>query len=223
MAANANVAAPIDAAVGANIGSIDSKAIAVAQQDAIINQDIDGAADGQLPTSSPTSNSNPSNEHESERAACRAAARSCRGVRSGGRPPASCGRRRWPTASQLIGETQGSGYREAPALARRADGQTSSSPRCCTCVLEAIDGRRGLGQIAGLRQPTGFGRPVSAENVQTLIDAQLLPLGLLRLADGSQPAVKKSNPLLGMRFRYAVTDPERTRKLTAPFAALFNP
>jgi len=44
VAANANVAAPIDAAVGANIGSIDSNAYAVAQQDAIINQDINGNA-----------------------------------------------------------------------------------------------------------------------------------------------------------------------------------
>jgi len=44
VAANANVAAPIDAAVGANIGSIDSNAVAVAQQDAIINQDIHGDA-----------------------------------------------------------------------------------------------------------------------------------------------------------------------------------
>ncbi|MFS0717658.1 peptidoglycan-binding protein [Arthrobacter sp. 1P04PC] len=44
VAANANVAAPIDAAVGANIGSIDSNATAVAQQDAIINQDINGNA-----------------------------------------------------------------------------------------------------------------------------------------------------------------------------------
>lgn len=44
VAANANVAAPIDAAVGANIGSIDSNAVAVAQQDAIINQDINGNA-----------------------------------------------------------------------------------------------------------------------------------------------------------------------------------
>ena len=35
---------PIDAAVAANIGSIDSEAIAVAQQDAIITQDIDGDA-----------------------------------------------------------------------------------------------------------------------------------------------------------------------------------
>lgn len=44
VAANANVAAPIDAAVAANIGSIDSDAIAVAQQDAIISQHIDGEA-----------------------------------------------------------------------------------------------------------------------------------------------------------------------------------
>ena len=43
--ANANVAAPIDAAVAANIGSVDSEATAVAQQDAIINQQIDGDAE----------------------------------------------------------------------------------------------------------------------------------------------------------------------------------
>ena len=40
VAANANVAAPIDAAVAANIGSVGSEATAVAQQDAIITQDI---------------------------------------------------------------------------------------------------------------------------------------------------------------------------------------
>jgi len=44
VAANANVAAPIDAAVSANVGSIGSDAVAVAQQDAIITQDIDADA-----------------------------------------------------------------------------------------------------------------------------------------------------------------------------------
>ncbi len=44
VAANANVAAPIDASVAANVGSIDSDAVSVAQQDAVINQDIDGSA-----------------------------------------------------------------------------------------------------------------------------------------------------------------------------------
>jgi hypothetical protein len=42
VAANANVAAPIDAAVAANVGSVASEATAVADQDAIITQDLDG-------------------------------------------------------------------------------------------------------------------------------------------------------------------------------------
>jgi hypothetical protein len=41
VAANANVAAPIDAAVAANIASFDSEATAIAEQDAIITQDLD--------------------------------------------------------------------------------------------------------------------------------------------------------------------------------------
>jgi hypothetical protein len=44
VAANANVAAPIDAAVAANVGSFGSEATAIAQQDAIITQDIDADA-----------------------------------------------------------------------------------------------------------------------------------------------------------------------------------
>lgn len=123
---------------------------------------------------------------------------------------------------QLLGETKGSGYKQAPSLVRRADGQTIQLTRLLYLVLEAIDGQRGLEEIAG-HAGEATGKPISAENVRTLIDSQLLPLGLLRLADGSQPEVKKSNPLLGMRFRYSVTDPERTRKITSPFAALFNP
>ena len=42
IAANANVAAPIDASVAANVGSVDSDAVSIAQQDAIIHQNIDG-------------------------------------------------------------------------------------------------------------------------------------------------------------------------------------
>jgi hypothetical protein len=42
VAANANAAAPIDAAVSANVGSVDSTATAIANQQAIINQDLDG-------------------------------------------------------------------------------------------------------------------------------------------------------------------------------------
>src|SRR3954447_22699913 len=44
IAANANVAVPIDAAVGANIASVDSVAIANADQDAQITQVLNGTA-----------------------------------------------------------------------------------------------------------------------------------------------------------------------------------
>ena len=42
VAANANVAAPIDAAVAANVGSVLSSATAISDQDAIIDQSIEG-------------------------------------------------------------------------------------------------------------------------------------------------------------------------------------
>jgi hypothetical protein len=44
VAANANVAAPIDAAAAANVGSVLSSATAIATQDAIIDQSIEGDA-----------------------------------------------------------------------------------------------------------------------------------------------------------------------------------
>ena len=44
IAANANVAAPIDAAVAANVLSFDSVAVASADQDSIIIQELDGVA-----------------------------------------------------------------------------------------------------------------------------------------------------------------------------------
>lgn len=44
VAANANVAAPINASVAANIGSLDSEAVSVANQDAVIEQNITGEA-----------------------------------------------------------------------------------------------------------------------------------------------------------------------------------
>ena len=44
VAANANAAAPIDASVAANVGTVDSHAVSIAQQQAIINQDIEGSA-----------------------------------------------------------------------------------------------------------------------------------------------------------------------------------
>ena len=122
----------------------------------------------------------------------------------------------------LIGEMKGSGYRTPPALVRRADGQTIQLTPLLYEVLAAIDGRRTHEEIAR-HVGDRTGRLISPEDVATLVQKQLLPYGLLRLADGSQPEVKRAAPLLGLRFRYVVTDPHATRRLTAPFARLFQP
>ena len=122
---------------------------------------------------------------------------------------------------QLIGEMQGSGYRQPPALARRADGQTVQLTPVLYATLSALDGSRGADGIAETVS-VATGRSVSADNVAALL-AKLRELGLAVREDGSEPEVKRANPLLGLRMRVTITDPERTRRLTAPFARLFHP
>ena len=123
---------------------------------------------------------------------------------------------------ELIGQMAGSGYREPPSLARRADGQTLQLTPLLYLVLEAVDGSRTYHDAAAAVSAS-YGRTVSADNVRQLVDGQLRPLGLVARADGSQPELKRSNPLLALRMKYAVTDPERTRRITDPFARLFHP
>jgi putative peptide zinc metalloprotease protein len=123
---------------------------------------------------------------------------------------------------QLIGEMAGSGYRVPPSLVRRGDGQTLQLSRLLYQVLEAVDGRRTTDEVAATVS-AACGRTVSAENVRELARSKLLPLGLLTRSDGSQPEVKRSSPLLALRLRWAVTDPETTRRLTQPFIGLFRP
>lgn len=123
---------------------------------------------------------------------------------------------------QLIGEMAGSGYRVPPSLVRRSDGQTIQLTPLLYATLHEVDGRRTAAEVAEAVSASS-GRSVNEENVRHLVDEQLRPLGLLTMADGTEPTVRKQNPLLGLRFRYAVTDPERTRRITAPFQFLFRP
>lgn len=123
---------------------------------------------------------------------------------------------------QLIGEMEGSGYRTPPALVRRSDGQVLQLTGLLYLVLQSADGTRSHAEVA---QVVGraSGRSVSEADVRTLVDSHLRPLGLLRNADGSDPELKRSDPLLGLKPRFAVTDPSTTRRLTEPFRVLFHP
>lgn len=123
---------------------------------------------------------------------------------------------------ELLGEVPGSGYRHPPALVRRGDGQVITLTPLLQQVLRAVDGRRTLTEVAA-EVGAASGRLVRAEDVAQLVDASLRPLGLLLRADGTEPELRRSDPLLALKFRRVVTDPAVTRRLTAPFAVLFSP
>ena len=141
------------------------------------------------------------------------------GGAAGAAPPADVPVR--ASGLELIGEIPGSGYKEAPSLVRRGDGQVMTLTPLLYAVLSAVDGRRDHDEIAAVVGPA-IGRQVTAENVQTLCE-RLRTLGALRRADGSEPTLKRTNPLLALRFRYVVSDPAVTNRVTAPFAWLFAP
>ncbi len=123
---------------------------------------------------------------------------------------------------QLLGAMVGSGYRTPPSLVRRGDGQTLQLTPLLYRVLDAIDGRRTCAEIATVVSQA-MRRSVSEDMVATLVDQHLRPMGLLKLADGSEPPLKRSNPLLALKLKFAVTNPRATRRLTDPFRFLFRP
>ncbi|MDQ1745237.1 MAG: putative peptide zinc metalloprotease protein [Pseudonocardiales bacterium] len=123
---------------------------------------------------------------------------------------------------QLLGQAAGSGYRVAPALVRRVDGQMLQLTALLYRLLEAVDGRRGYDEIAA-QVSTASGRSITGANARMLVEQKLRPLGLVCRPDGSQPELRKANPLLALRLRWVVSDPAATRRITAPFSWLFNP
>lgn len=149
-----------------------------------------------------------------------------KGDQPGGREPVSVpARDSVPVRAQgleLLGRVEGSGHREARYLARRVDGQTIQITPLLYRLLEEIDGRRRFDEIA-TAVSARIGKRATGEDLQALADRKLRPLGLLRHPDGSEPAVKKLNPLLGIRPRLVVSRPDLTRRLTDPFANLFRP
>src|SRR4029453_917447 len=84
---------------------------------------------------------------------------------------------------QLLGEMQGSGYRTAPALVRRQDGQTITLTPLLYRTLEALVHHHTWAEVAE-EISSAVDRDVTVEDVQFLVDEKLRPLGLLAAFDG---------------------------------------
>ncbi|MDP9440817.1 MAG: hypothetical protein M3P34_01260, partial [Actinomycetota bacterium] len=118
----------------------------------------------------------------------------------------------------VMGEYEGSGYKEPHFMARREDGQVIQLTELLFYVADNADGRQSYDEIAE-RVSESYGKKVSADNVRYLVQEKLRPLGVVAGADGSTPEVEKRDPLLALRFKFSLV-PQR---FTGPVTTLFNP
>jgi putative peptide zinc metalloprotease protein len=87
---------------------------------------------------------------------------------------------------ELLGRYQGSGFKEAPYLVKRADGQVIQVTELIYLVVTCLAAGYHLHQVAR-RVTEDLGRTVSVENVAYLVHHKLRPAGLLRPAGGPAP------------------------------------
>jgi len=123
---------------------------------------------------------------------------------------------------QLIGEYEGSGFKEPPSLLRRADGQVIQLPPLLYFVAAKADGASDYARIA---QAVGdeIHRGLDAEQVRFLVDEKLRPLGIVADPDGTTQEVAKPDPFLGLKFRMSVIPERVSNLLGAMFRRLFLP
>jgi putative peptide zinc metalloprotease protein len=123
---------------------------------------------------------------------------------------------------ELIGKYEGSGFKEAPYLVRRADGQVIQLAPLLYLIAEAADGSNTYEEIADAATEA-IQRGVSADNIRELVDKKLRPLGVLAAADGSSPEVKKIDPMLALKMRTAVVPPRVVNGIAKLFHPLYYP
>jgi putative peptide zinc metalloprotease protein len=123
----------------------------------------------------------------------------------------------------LIGEYEGSGFKQAPYIARRSDGQVIQMPQLLYLVAEAVDGKRGYAEI-GERVSEQVGRGLDAEGAQMLVEEKLRPLGVVATAEGEADAeLRKSDPLLALKMKTGVVPERVVGAITTLFRPLFLP
>src|SRR4051794_1309329 len=122
----------------------------------------------------------------------------------------------------LIGKYEGSGFKEAPYIARREDGQVIQLAPLLYLIAELSDGVRTNEEIAAAVSEA-IKRGVSADNVRQLVDERLRPLGVIAPADGSEPELQKADPLLALKLRAALVPEGVVNAITKVFKPLFFP
>lgn len=123
---------------------------------------------------------------------------------------------------ELIGEMEGSGFKEPPSIVRRADGQVLQLPALLYELVRLLDGSRGYDALARSLSER-IHRGVGPDDARFLVREKLIPIGLVAEPDGTAPPVAKADPFLALKFRAAVVPERVTAALGRVFRPLFLP
>src|SRR4051812_13547058 len=123
---------------------------------------------------------------------------------------------------ELIGEFEGSGLKDAPLIARRADGQVVQLHQILYAVAEQIDGTRTIPEIAA-RVSDSVQREIAPDDLDYLIDEKLRPLGIVASPGADAPLETGLDPLLALKLKTAVVPERLVHAITTLFRPLFLP
>jgi putative peptide zinc metalloprotease protein len=123
---------------------------------------------------------------------------------------------------ELIGEYTGSGFEEAPYIARRSDGQVVQIAKLFYLVAEEIDGQAGYDEIAE-RATQQARRELDGELAQYIVEEKLQPLGLIATDGETSPKLGKVDPLLALKFRAGIVPERVVNGVTTILRPLFLP
>jgi putative peptide zinc metalloprotease protein len=123
---------------------------------------------------------------------------------------------------RLLGEYAGTGYVEPQYLATRGGGQQVQLSKLLHLVADECHGTSSYDDIAA-RVSESYGKTVSADNVRTLVEDKLRPLGVLADVHGNSPDVEESDPLLGLKLRRQVLRPRTVCALAKLATPIFWP
>jgi putative peptide zinc metalloprotease protein len=121
---------------------------------------------------------------------------------------------------ELIGEYSGSGFKEAPYIARRSDGQVVQIGKLFYLVAEEMDGRAGYDEIAE-RATQRAKRELDGELARYIVNEKLRPLGLVATDEGAGPELSKVDPLLALKFRAGIIPDDVVNRVATILRPLF--
>ncbi|MDT8912021.1 hypothetical protein [Amycolatopsis sp. PS_44_ISF1] len=141
------------------------------------------------------------------------------------------------TGTELVGQFQGTGYREPPQLVARSDGQIVRLPQLLYLVVVVLaeayekaqpENSAGGGTervLAEVAQRVGeaSGLLLGRDHIVFLLDRKLAPLGITTFSDGTSIELERPTPALGLRVRMTLLSARGTWVIGGLFGWLFQP